>query len=105
MLRVCFWIVWYALRRTDAKRRPARCCHVPTQSPTRPRIDAPYLRTLRSAVRLAGGEAALAQAWGVPPEKLARWLSAEALLPIALYMAALDVIRAKEHQWKAAGPR
>ena len=70
-----------------------------------PRIDAPYLRTLRSAVRAAGGEAALAAAWDVPREKLARWLSAEVLLPVADSMAALDSGGAKGNQCKAAGPR
>lgn len=76
-----------------------------TQSPVGPRIDAPYLRTLRSAVRVAGGEAALAAAWGVPREKLARWLSAEVLLPVAYYMAALEIVGARGDPCKAAGPR
>ena len=76
-----------------------------TQSPPTARIDAPYLRTLRSAVRIAGGEAALAQAWGVPLEKLAAWVSAEALLPVALYMAALEIVSAKGEKWTAAGSR
>ena len=53
-----------------------------TESARRARIDAPYLRTLRAAVTATGGEAALAAAWGVPPEKLASWLAGEGVLPV-----------------------
>jgi hypothetical protein len=69
-------------------------------TPQAPRFDAAYLRTLRSAVRIVGGEAALAAAWGVPREKLASWLSAEALLPVERYLAALDIVCAKGEPWK-----
>lgn len=56
-----------------------------------PIIDAPYLRTLRKAVQVAGGEAALAAALGVPREMLERWLSGESVLPVELYFEALRI--------------
>jgi hypothetical protein len=74
-----------------------------TQAAQRARIDAPYLRTLRDAVKAQGGEAALAAAWGVPPEKLSRWLSGEVVLPVDFYMAALRILESKGEKWKMEG--
>jgi glutathione S-transferase len=56
-------------------------------------IDAPYLRLLRKAAQIAGGEAELAAIWGVLPEKLRTWLSGERLLPVDFYMASLEIIQ------------
>jgi hypothetical protein len=50
------------------------------------------LRLLRKALQLIGGEAQLAAAWGVPPEKLRSWLSGESVLPVDFYMAALEIV-------------
>jgi hypothetical protein len=66
-----------------------------TESARRARIDAPYLRTLRAAVKASGGEAALAEAWGVSPEKLASWLAGEALLPADLYVAGVEILHSQ----------
>jgi hypothetical protein len=55
-------------------------------------VDAAYLRLLRKALQLIGGEAQLAAAWGVPPEKLRSWLSGESVLPVDFYMAALEIV-------------
>jgi hypothetical protein len=56
-------------------------------------IDAPYLRTLRRAAQIVGGEAALAAAWNIPPETLRSWLAGEIVLPIDFYMAALEIVQ------------
>jgi hypothetical protein len=61
-------------------------------SPPVPIIDAPYLRTLRKAVDVAGGEAALAVALCVPAEKLRSWLAGERILPVELYISALQIV-------------
>ena len=74
-----------------------------TESARRARIDAPYLRTLRAAVKATGGEAALAAAWGVPPEKLASWLAGEVVLPVDLYVAALGILQSQGEEWKTEG--
>ena len=55
-------------------------------------IAAPYLRVLRNAAELAGGETAFAAALGVAPEKLRSWLGGEVVPPVASYMAALEII-------------
>ena len=55
-------------------------------------IDAQYLRTLRKAVRIAGGEAQLARALVVPEATVRTWLAGEILPPVDFYMAALDFI-------------
>lgn len=76
---------------------------MPTEAARRVRIDAAYLRTLREAAEISGGEAALASAWGVAPELLGSWLAGELVLPVRLYIAALDMIRARGQKWKTAG--
>ena len=76
---------------------------MPTEAARRIRIDAAYLRTLREAAEISGGEAALASAWGVAPELLGSWLAGELVLPVRLYIAALDMIRARGQKWKTAG--
>jgi hypothetical protein len=76
---------------------------MPTEAARRVRIDAAYLRTLREAAEISGGEAALASAWGVAPELLGSWLAGELVLPVRLYITALDMIRARGQKWKTAG--
>lgn len=67
-----------------------------TEAPLHARIYAPYLRTLRRAVEVAGGEAALAAAWQVPQEQLSLWLAGERLLPVRYYLAALDLVHGRQ---------
>ena len=55
-------------------------------------IAAPYLRVLRNAAELVGGETALAAALAVAPEKLRSWLAGEVVPPMAFYVAALELI-------------
>jgi hypothetical protein len=76
---------------------------MPTEAARCVRIDAAYLRTLREATEISGGEAALASAWGVARERLGSWLAGEFVLPVSFYMAALEIIRAKGETWKTAG--
>jgi hypothetical protein len=76
---------------------------MPTEAARRVRIDAAYLRALREATEISGGEAALASAWGVAPELLGSWLAGEFVLPVKWYIAALEMIGAKREQWKTAG--
>ena len=76
---------------------------MPTEAARRVRIDAAYLRTLREAAEISGGEAALAGAWGVAPELLGSWLAGELVLPVKFYLAALEMICAKREKWKTAG--
>jgi hypothetical protein len=76
---------------------------MPTEAAGRVRIAAAYLRTLREAAEISGGEAALASAWGVAPELLGSWLAGELVLPVRLYIAALEMIRARGEKWKTAG--
>ena len=76
---------------------------MPTEVARRARIDAAYLRTLREAAEISGGEAALASAWGVAPELLGSWVAGEFVLPVKFYIAALEMIRAMGEKWKTAG--
>jgi hypothetical protein len=76
---------------------------MPTETARRSRIDAPYLRTLRAAVKAVGSEAALAEVLGVPPETLASWLAGEVVLPVDFYVAALRVLESKGGGWKTEG--
>jgi hypothetical protein len=55
-------------------------------------IAAPYLRVLRKAAQIAGGESALASALGVPLERLASWLGGEVVPPVDFYIAALHIV-------------
>jgi hypothetical protein len=66
------------------------------QAVQRSSIDATYLRTLRKAALIAGGEAKLALAWSVAPEQLAIWLAGEVVLPVDFYIAALGIIERGE---------
>jgi len=52
----------------------------------------PRLRTLAKAVETLGGEKALADALGVPVERLAGWLSGAASVPDSTYLAALEIV-------------
>lgn len=54
--------------------------------------DDTYTRTLRRAMELAGGEAALVEALRTSPEVLAKWLSGELQPPHRVYFAALDIV-------------
>jgi hypothetical protein len=76
---------------------------MPTEAVGRGRIDAAYLRTLREAVEISGGEAALASAWGVAAQLVGNWLAGELVLPVKFYIAALEMIHAKGEKWKTAG--
>jgi len=78
---------------------------MPTEAAGRVRIAAAYLRALRKAVEISGGEAALASAWGVAPELLGSWLAVEHVLPVKFYIAVLEMIHAREEKWKTAGSR
>ena len=51
-----------------------------------------YVRTLRQAAELAGGEAELAARLEVPPEALRRWLEGAESPPMEVHLAALDVV-------------
>jgi len=74
-----------------------------TDGARRIRIAAAYLRVLREAAEISGGEAALASAWGIAPELLRSWLAGELVLPVKFYIAALELIDAKGETWKTAG--
>ena len=75
---------------------------MPTEIARRPPIDAAYLRTLRRAVEIAGGEAALAAAWSVARDKLASWLAGEFVLPVSYYMLALKIVHSQGEGWRTA---
>ena len=75
---------------------------MPTEIARRARIDAAYLRTLRRAVEIAGGEAALAADWSVARDKLASWLAGELVLPVRYYMLALAIVSSKGKEWTTA---
>ena len=55
-------------------------------------VDDTHTRTLRRAVELCGGEAALAEALGTSPDVLSKWLSGELPPPTRVYFAALDIV-------------
>lgn len=55
-------------------------------------IAAPYLRVLRKAVEIAGGETALAAALAVAPETLKSWLAGDVVPPVDFYVAALEMV-------------
>ena len=75
---------------------------MPTEVARRARIDAAYLRTLRRAVEIVGGEAALAAAWDVAREKLGSWLAGEFVLPVDYYMLALEIVNSRGAEWRTA---
>ena len=75
---------------------------MPSEITRRARIDAAYLRTLRRAVEIAGGEAALAAAWSVARDKLASWLAGELVLPVSYYMLALAIVNPRGKEWSTA---
>ena len=66
---------------------------MPPTAAQRASIDAPYLRMLRRAAQIAGGEAKLAALLVVPAEKLRSWLAGEIVPPLDFYMAALDIVQ------------
>jgi hypothetical protein len=51
-----------------------------------------YVRTLRRAVEIAGGEEALASHLRTSPEVLRRWVSGELAPPLKKYLAALELV-------------
>jgi hypothetical protein len=55
-------------------------------------IAAPYLRVLRKAAEIAGGETALAAALDVAPDTLRSWLAGEVVAPVDFYVAALEIV-------------
>jgi len=68
----------------------------------RPAIDAPYLRMLRKAVDISGGEIRLAEELDVPLEHLQTWLAGEIVPPVDIYIAALALVEREGEKWKAA---
>jgi hypothetical protein len=52
----------------------------------------PYVRPLRNARRVAGGDEQLASALNASLEALSSWLSGEAPPPMKTYMAALHLV-------------
>jgi hypothetical protein len=67
------------------------------RSVTAPRasIAAPYLRVLRKASQIAGGDTELAAILAVPVEKLRIWLAGEVVPPIDVYLGALEIVQSK----------
>jgi hypothetical protein len=55
-------------------------------------ITAPYLRVLRKAAEIAGGESALASALAVAQDTLRSWLAGEVVPPVDFYVAALGIV-------------
>jgi hypothetical protein len=55
-------------------------------------IAAPYLRVLRKAADISGGETALAAALAVAQETLSSWLAGEVVPPVDFYVAALGIV-------------
>ena len=51
-----------------------------------------YVRTLRRAVEVAGGEDELAAVLRTSPEVLRLWLSGEIAPPLKKYLAALELV-------------
>jgi len=51
-----------------------------------------YVRTLRRAVELAGGEDELAAVLRTSPEVLRLWLAGEIAPPLKKYLAALELV-------------
>lgn len=58
----------------------------------RAQIAAPYLRVLRKAADIAGGETALAAALAVAQDTLRSWLAGEVVPPVDFYVAALGIV-------------
>jgi DNA-binding transcriptional regulator YdaS (Cro superfamily) len=54
------------------------------------------IRVLRRAVEIVGGEEQLAQRLKVPTSRLTSWLQAQAPLPPAVFLRAVDVVM--EHE-------
>ena len=65
---------------------------VPPVAARRSLIAAPYLRVLRKAVELTGGETALAAALAVAQDTLRSWLAGDVVPPVAFYVAALEIV-------------
>jgi DNA-binding transcriptional regulator YdaS (Cro superfamily) len=55
-------------------------------------ISAPYLRVLRKAAEIAGGESALAAVLAVAQETLRSWLAGDVVPPVNFYVAALQIV-------------
>ena len=54
--------------------------------------DSRYVRTLKRAVELAGGEDALASVLHTSPEVLSLWLSGSLAPPLKKFLAALEFV-------------
>lgn len=52
----------------------------------------PYTRTFSRAMQTLGGEEKLAAALGVPLEDLRSWMRGEAVPPVQIFNAALDIV-------------
>jgi hypothetical protein len=55
-------------------------------------VDETHTRTLRRALEVAGGEAALAESLHTSREVLSKWLSGELQTPHRVYFAALAIV-------------
>ena len=65
---------------------------LPPVTAPRALISAPYLRVLRKAAEIAGGESALAAALAVAPDRLRSWLAGDVVPPVDFYVAALGIV-------------
>jgi hypothetical protein len=65
---------------------------MPPVAARRALIAAPYLRVLRKAAEITGGEMALAAALAVAPETLRSWLAGDVVPPVDFYIAALGMV-------------
>ena len=63
-----------------------------------------YARTLRRAVQIVGGVKELAARLSVPGEDLARWLAAEKLVPLEVFLQAVDVVVSHELEQMSREP-
>ena len=65
---------------------------VPPVAARRALIAAPYLRVLRKAADIKGGDTALAAALAVASDTLRSWLAGDVVPPVKFYMAALEIV-------------
>src|SRR6185503_12956908 len=71
-------------------------CPMPPVATRRALIAAPYLRVLRKAAEITGGEKALAAALAVAQDTVRSWLDGEVVPPVHFYVAALEIVEHSE---------
>jgi len=69
---------------------------MPPVATRRALIAAPYLRVLRKAAEITGGEKALAAALAVAQDTVRSWLDGEVVPPVHFYVAALEIVEHSE---------